>query len=105
MLTEGRSRGFVHPTTGAKMTYSTNHTYDPETQVCHIRLYYDMGSRPRPRHEPHRLVHLAHRQIFPEEVRVLTAWAGFELEAHGGDFLGLSLTQEVESQVVVCRKP
>jgi SAM-dependent methyltransferase len=96
---------FVHPTTGEKMTYSTNHTYDPETQVCHIRLYYDRGSRPRPRHEPARLVHLAHRQIFPEEIRVLTAWAGFSIETHGGDFLDLSLSADVESQVVVCRKP
>lgn len=97
---------FVHPTTHDRMLYSTNHEYDRETQVCHIRIYYDDASRgrTRPRGEPTKLVHLAHRQIFPEEARALLAWAGFELEAHSGDFLGLSLNQGVESQVFVCTK-
>jgi ubiquinone/menaquinone biosynthesis C-methylase UbiE len=97
---------FVHPATGSRMIYSTNHEYDHETQVCHIRVYYDdaLRGRFRPRGKPKKLVHLAHRQIFPEEARALLAWAGFELEAHTGDFLGLSLNQDVESQVFVCTK-
>ncbi len=98
---------FVHPSSGEHMIYSTNHDYDHETQVCHVRVYYDDASRGRfrPAKEPRKLVHLAHRQIFPEEARALLAWAGFELEGHTGDFLGLSLNQEVESQVFVCRRP
>lgn len=95
---------FVHPSTGQSMCYSTNHTYDHETQVCHIRLYYDLGTRPRPRKAPHQLVHLAHRQIWPEELRALLAAAELELESHDGDFLGLRLQAEVESQVVIARK-
>src|SRR5688572_52148 len=27
---------FTHPTTGEKLVYSTNHTYDFATQVCHV---------------------------------------------------------------------
>lgn len=97
---------FVHPTTKERMVYSTNHEYDHETQVCHIRVYYDdaLRGRFRPRAKPKKLVHLAHRQIFPEEARALLAWAGFTLEAHTGDFMGLSLNQDVESQVFVCTK-
>ena len=96
---------FKHPVTGQKMVYSTNHEYDHATQVCHIRLYYDLGSRPRPRSEPYKLVHLAHRQIFPEEIRALLELSGFELVSLDGDFLGLSLRAGVESQVVRARKP
>ncbi len=96
---------FKHPETGRSMCYSTNHSYDPETQICHIRIYYDLGSRPRPRSEPHKLVHLAHRQIWPEELRALIDAAGLELLSHDGDFLGLRLSAEVESQVLVCRRP
>ena len=96
---------FTHPRTGARMIYSTNHTYDPDTQVCHIRLFYDEGTRLRARAEPQQVVHLAHRQIFPEEIRALLSWAGFEIESQTGDFLDLSLNRDVEVQVVVARKP
>ncbi len=100
---------FRHPTTKERMVYTTNHTYDFETQVCHIRIYYDRApTRPgrfkAPR-KPLRLVHLAHRQIFPEEIRALLAGAGFHLESLTGDFLDLTLNKDVESQVVVATKP
>jgi hypothetical protein len=52
-----------------------------------------------------RLVHLAHRQIFPEEIRALVAHAGLRLESLTGDFLDLTLSKDVESQVVVAVKP
>ncbi|MFO7563394.1 MAG: class I SAM-dependent methyltransferase [Enhygromyxa sp.] len=96
---------FEHPRTGQKLIYSTNHEYDPETQICHIRIYYDdarAGGRPGGR--PLKTVHLAHRQIFPEEVRMLAGVVGFEIESHTGDFLDLSLNKDVEVQVVLCRK-
>jgi len=100
---------FVHPRTGESLVYSTNHTYDAESQVCHVRIYYDdappVGETFDPPAEPRRVVHLAHRQIFPEELRLLVDAAGFELVEHTGDFDGVPLTQAVESQVVICRKP
>lgn len=97
---------FIHPSTGAKLVYSTNHTYDPQTQVCQVRIYYDdapkAGQRFAPPKKPRKLVHLAHRQIFPEEIRNLVAQAGLTLESLTGDFLGISLRRGVQSQVVVC---
>lgn len=97
---------FVHPRTGRKMLYSTNHEYDDDTQICHIRIYYDnaIGGRLRPRTEPEHTVHLAHRQIFPEEIRMMLDVAGFELERHTGDFLDLALSEDVEVQSVVATK-
>lgn len=100
---------FTHPVTGASLVYSTNHTYDPGTQVCHVRIYYDDApKRPRafkPPPEPRRIVHLAHRQIFPEELRLLIASAGLELESHTGNFRSGALGPGVDAQSVIARKP
>ena len=101
---------FEHPRTGKRMLYSTNHSYDPATQVCHIRIFYDdCDAHPRGRLSPDvaplDTVHLAHRQIFPEELRMLVSTAGFEIESHAGDFLGLSLSSKVEVQTMICVKP
>lgn len=98
---------FEHPRTGRKMIYSTNHEYDHDTQVCHIRIYYDSakGGRLRPRTTPDHVVHLAHRQIFPEELRMLVGVAGLKLESHTGDFLDLSLNEDIEAQALIARKP
>ena len=99
---------FVHPETGDKLVYSTNHSYDPDTQVCHVRIYYDAapaaGKRFVPPAKPKKLVHLAHRQIFPEEIRALVSQAGFTLESLTGDFIGITLRTGVQSQIVVCTK-
>jgi ubiquinone/menaquinone biosynthesis C-methylase UbiE len=101
---------FVHPTTGERLVYSTNHTYDQQTQVCHIRIYYDdappAGRRFVPPSVPRRLVHLAHRQIFPEELRMLAATAGLDIEQACADFHPTQPLREAEeSQVLVCVKP
>lgn len=99
---------FKHPTTGERLVYSTNHTYDNSTQICHVRIFYDNAPmRPQafePPPVPHQLVHLAHRQIFPEELRLLVATAGFSLDSHHGDFDGAPLSADIESQVIRCRK-
>lgn len=99
---------FKHPATGERLVYSTNHDYDPQTQICHIRIFYDeappRGGRFRPPAVPKKLVHLAHRQIFPEELRMLLDVAGFEIEQHTADFQGCSLREGNESQVVLCSK-
>lgn len=100
---------FTHPATGERLVYSTNHTYDFATQVCHIRLFYDeappRGRRFVPPFKPKKLVHLAHRQIFPEELRMLVATAGLKLESRCGDFVDGELGRHSQSQVVVCTKP
>lgn len=100
---------FTHPQTGEPMVYSTNHTYDPHTQVCHIRIYYDDApKRPRPfkpPSEPRHVVHLAHRQIFPEELRMLVATAGLTLESLGGNFRAGRLAPGVDSQCLISSRP
>ena len=100
---------FTHPRTRAAMVYSTNHSYDPHTQVCHVRIYYDDApKRPRPfkpPSEPRHVVHLAHRQIFPEELRMLVATAGLTLESLGGNFRAGRLAPGVDSQCLISSRP
>jgi SAM-dependent methyltransferase len=91
---------FRHPTTGKRIAYSTNHVYDPVSQVAVIRIYYDPVD---PDGEPARVVLLSQRKFFPAELEALVAHAGFSVEERYGDFAGEPLTGGAESQLLVCR--
>ncbi len=90
---------FRHPRTGERLAYSTNHDYDPVSQIALIRLYYgpaDGAGRER-------VVHLSQRKFFPAELEALLAHGGFTVERRCGDFAGRPLDGDAESQVLVCR--
>lgn len=92
---------FAHPVTGRKLAYSTNHVYDPISQIALIRIYYTpVGSGPGPQRE--RVVHLSQRKFFPAELETLVTHAGFAVERRHGDFGGRPLTGVAESQVLIC---
>jgi SAM-dependent methyltransferase len=119
---------FRHPTTGQRIAYSTNHVYDPVSQIAVIRIYYDPVDPPPPRasrgagerealatlrgstrgepednDEPSRVVVLTQRKFFPAELEALVAQGGFTVENRYGDFAGEPLTGGAESQLLVCR--
>jgi SAM-dependent methyltransferase len=89
---------FAHPETGERLEYTTNHTYDPVLQIAHIRIYYRSLETDRTR-----VVHLAHRQFFPEEIPLLLGVAGFRVESRWGGFSGETFHATSESQVFLCR--
>ncbi len=89
---------FTHPTTGRQVVYSTNHDYDPVTQIALIRIYYepvDGGTT--------RVVKLSQRKFFPAELEALLAAAGFRVVERYGDFDGAELDGAAMSQVLVCK--
>ena len=88
---------FTDPQSGRAMYYSTNHDYDPVSQIVMIRLFYDPvdGS-------PGRVVKLTQRKFFPAELEALVAHAGFRVTAHLGDFSFRPLDGSADSQVVIC---
>jgi hypothetical protein len=92
---------FRHPTTGKRIAYSTNHVYDPVSQVAVIRIYYDPVDEP---HQASRMVVLSQRKFFPAELEALVSHGGFSVEKRYGDFAGEPLTGEAESQLLVCRR-
>src|SRR5207302_5874689 len=71
---------FTDPATGRAFHYSTNHDYDPVSQIALIRLYYD----PVDGKGPSRVVKLSQRKFFPAELEALLAHAGFRVvECYG----------------------
>jgi len=121
---------FTDPTTGRAMFYSTNHDYDPVSQIALIRLYYEPADEPggestgeprrpgrvRPAPATHsvdpgrgarrppevRVVKLSQRKFFPAELEALVAHAGFRVLERYGDFSFRPLDGTAESQVLVC---
>jgi hypothetical protein len=107
---------FTDPTTGRAMVYSTNHDYDPVSQIVLIRLYYepadqDAGTGIDPSGSGRdasaagptvRVVKLSQRKFFPAELEALVAHAGFRVAERYGDFSFRPLDGAAESQVLVC---
>lgn len=89
---------FTHPVTGEALYYSTNHDYDPVSQIVVIRLYYTPERRGR-----ERVVVLSQRKFFPAELEALVAHAGLRMVERHGDFDGGPLGPGSDSQVLVCR--
>ncbi len=73
---------FTDPTTKRQMIYSTNHDYDPISQIALIRLYYE----PADGKGPTKIVKLSQRKFFPAELEALVAHAGFRVVERYGDF-------------------
>jgi len=90
---------FTHPRTGERLWYSTNHDYDPISQIALIRIYYD----PVDGTGAGRVVQLSQRKYFPAELEALLAAGGFTVVERWGDFAGQPLGPSAESQVVLAR--
>jgi SAM-dependent methyltransferase len=90
---------FTHPRTGERLWYSTNHDYDPVSQIALIRIYYD----PVDGDGDGRVVQLSQRKYFPAELEALLAAGGFRIDERWGDFAGAPLGPAAESQVILAR--
>jgi hypothetical protein len=88
----------THPATGQRFQYSTNHDYDPVSQIAVIRLYYEpLDGGPTVVHK------LTQRKFFPAELEALLAANRFQIDLRFGDFKGSILDGSGESQIVVAR--
>jgi hypothetical protein len=90
---------FTHPVTGVPTWYTTNHDYDPVSQIAIIRLYYQPVAG-----GPEDVVLLSQRKYFPAELEALIAHGGLRMVERYGDFVGGPLGPGSESQVLVCRR-
>ncbi|MCS6915879.1 MAG: class I SAM-dependent methyltransferase [Myxococcales bacterium] len=103
----GRTR-LRHPLSGERLIYSYSVSYDPVTQVAFMRLHYDPEDAPGGEAEQGSgrggwVVHLAHRQFFPQELRALLHYHGFYVERHDGGFDGEPLSDASTEQVICAR--
>jgi SAM-dependent methyltransferase len=90
---------FTDPTSGKKFIYSTNHDYDPVTQIALIRIYYEPVGGGKTK-----VVKLSQRKFFPAELEALLAHNGFRMAERYGDFQLQPLSGFAESQVLVCAR-
>lgn len=90
---------FTHPVSGERFMYSTNHEYDPVSQIALIRLYYE----PLDGGGPEQVVTLSQRKFFPAELEALMHANGMRVRRRLGDFGGGILHGGCESQVLVCQ--
>jgi SAM-dependent methyltransferase len=92
---------FRDPTTGTRVEYTTNHIYDPVSQIAYIKFYYQtLEDDPAERHLS--VVRLAQRKFFPAELEALVSASGFQIEYRYGEFDGEALTSDQESQILIC---
>src|SRR5262249_10529309 len=83
--------------------YTTNQTYEPISQIAHIRIYYErLDSPDGDRHL--RVVRLAHRQFFPAELATLLWEHGLAIETRWGGFSGEPFEGDSESQGLLCTR-
>lgn len=95
---------FTHPRTGQRMIYSTNHDYDPVSQIALIRLYYeDDAPQATKTTAETRVITVAQRKFFPAELEALLDANGFVVAARYGDFDGTPLEGHSPNQIIVCR--
>ena len=96
---------FTHPRTGERLYYSTNHDYDPVSQIALIRIYYDPVEPVRSDDDRARarVVQLSQRKYFPAELEALLAAGGYAVVERWGDFAGQPLGPAAESQVILAR--
>jgi len=95
--TYGASR-LRHPTTGQLVRYTERFEFDPLRQI----LLVSIGFAPVDGGEPW-TVPLTHRQFFPEELRALLRYNGFDEIRFTADFTEQPPTAEVDSMIVSCR--
>ncbi len=94
---------FKHPTTKEPYIYTTNHEYDPVSQIVIINLYYQRAVDAGMPGAREQVVRLSQRKFFPAELEALMAANGFRVVTRYGDFDGLPLLADAENQVLVCR--
>lgn len=85
---------FVHPTLGVKVRYTEQFRYDAlkQVQFVTLRFYPPDGEVLE--------TLLAQRQIFPNELRGLLRLGGLKLARRMGDFDGLAMSPEADTQII-----
>jgi SAM-dependent methyltransferase len=90
---------FKHPRTKEWMVYTTSLEWEGSLQIAFMQIYYakERGSRRE------KVVRLAHRYFFPQELEEIFFYNGFVIERHEGDFRGAKLHGDSEEQVCIAR--
>ena len=81
-----------------KVTITENNVYDKESQINHIKLYYQIGKREE------FAVELNMRIYYPQELDNMLSYNGFDIVEKLGDFDGSPFDTDSPKQLFFCRK-
>ena len=93
---------FRHPTYRAYYTYSERSAYDPIRQLNQMWFHYERCNPEGP--GPSEVtVQLSHRYFYPEELKALLHYNGFDIVCCHGDFEDGPLDADSDSMVIECK--
>lgn len=101
---------FKHPLFNKTFLYSTNHVYDPISQIVFIRIYYQLEPTENGNYaekiemEKNKTVLLTQRQFFPAELKALLHYHKFSIRQCYGDFFKKELSAESDHQIIISQK-
>lgn len=90
-------RDFIDPRSGQSLSSWESGWYDPLRQIHHVRYIYRSGDGPE------RTVGIDLRMFYPQELRALLDWAGFDVVYEAEDFEGEPLAATSLKWVLVLR--
>jgi hypothetical protein len=86
-----------HPITKQRFVYTTNHVFDADRRLLHMRLYYQpIDEKGQPAGHEH-VIRLCHRQFWPSDIERMLRLAGFRLTETFGGFDGRLLADDPEA--------
>lgn len=88
-----------HPAGDVRYGYEESFDYDPIAQVQYVAMYFEHPTDP----ELSFSTPLTHRQFFPEELRALLRYNGFEPVARYGSFDREPILETSSSQIYLCK--
>lgn len=96
----------THPKTDEKFCYTTNHLYDPVSQVALIHMFYQSVDEKKIAipSQKEKVAVLSQRQFFPEEILQLIDDGMFTVKHKFGDFNEASLGSTSEQQIFILQK-
>ncbi len=93
---------FRHPSTRQLLEYSTNHTWDAQTEIVTCRFFYE-PLEPGPLDDT-QIIELTQRKFDPDHLRELAHDAGLETLSHDADFQDVPVDDSAVTQVLICRR-
>ena len=84
------------------MIYTTTLEWEGPLQIAFMRIYYAPEKQGGGGSRREKVVRLAHRYFFPQELEEIFFYNGFLFERHEGDFDGSPLREGSPQQVCVC---
>jgi SAM-dependent methyltransferase len=93
---------FKHPRTREPMVYTTSLEWEGSLQIAFMQIYYAPEKSVRGSRRE-KVVRLAHRYFFPQELEEIFFYNGFVIERHEGDFHGSKLSSDSDEQVCIAR--